>query len=178
MEESDKFFGSFQLYANAFRERCGIFINEFGQITLDLPILNFYEYDNHYVGEVSNQSLSCQTKDEGFNGCTVVAIDQAESCEEALEGHRRDRPERDYFDLELQTVIDKLDDNSLFDLCDKDWRKAYAPDSMTSSFTQTTFAGVDEDIMFGMGKLLRPWMKEHGICTREDLKDDFESVAS
>ena len=37
MESSQILFGSFMLYVNAFREHCGICIDEFGQIVLDLP---------------------------------------------------------------------------------------------------------------------------------------------
>ena len=48
MESSQKFFGSFMMYANAFREHCGIFIDEFGQIVLDLPHWRDREFIHRY----------------------------------------------------------------------------------------------------------------------------------
>ena len=48
METLQNFVGSFMMYVNAFRENCGIFIDEFGQIVLDLPHLRNQDFVHRY----------------------------------------------------------------------------------------------------------------------------------
>ena len=50
-------FGSFELYANAFREHCGIYFNEFGELSLDLPAWNIESFENRYRGEMTGDYM-------------------------------------------------------------------------------------------------------------------------
>ena len=52
------------MYANAFREHCGIFIDEFGQIVLDLPHWRNQDFVHRYfVPENCPRTFSCRTDD-------------------------------------------------------------------------------------------------------------------
>ena len=44
MEECDELLGTFNFWENAFRERCGIFINDTGEVCLDIDISEISRY--------------------------------------------------------------------------------------------------------------------------------------
>ena len=63
METSDKFFGTFEMMLNAFRQQCGIYINDRGEFVLDLQPLPTQSYNpdsgRAYYGETSIDTKHC-----------------------------------------------------------------------------------------------------------------------